>query len=154
MKIVLERVKEASVTLRGEGSPFSRIGPGYLLLVGFERGDDGSLLPPMARKIAALRLFEDENGKTNRSILIAGGDVLAVSQFTLLAELRRAGNRPSFGRALGRKEAEPLYELFLIELGKVLPRPPARGVFGAEMEVRLVNDGPFTIILDSREVIA
>ncbi len=152
MKVVLQRVLRASVTIRGEGSPRAVIGRGYLLLVGFEKGDSEADALSMATKIAKLRTFEDKEGKTNLSLSEVGGEVLSISQFTLAASLHRAGNRPSFSTALGADEAERLYHAFDERLGALLGLGVKEGIFGADMEVELMNDGPFTLLLDSRSL--
>lgn len=146
MRLVVQRVSECSVSV--EGRVVSRIGRGFLVLVAAEKGDGAAEAQESARKIAGLRVFPDEQGKMNRSLGEAGGSVLAVSQFTLVADLSR-GRRPGFERALPGGEAEPLYEHFCaaLELAGV---PVARGVFGADMKVSLVNDGPATFVLDVR----
>ena len=144
MRLVVQRVSECSVTV--DGRVVSGIGPGLLVLIAAERGDTGAEAEESARKIAGLRIFPDEQGKMNRSLAEAGGSVLAVSQFTLVADLSR-GRRPGFERALPGSAAEPLYEHFCsaLELAGV---PVARGVFGADMKVALVNDGPATFVMD------
>ncbi|MFM8272358.1 MAG: D-aminoacyl-tRNA deacylase, partial [Gemmata sp.] len=114
-----------------------------------EAGDTAADADWLARKIAALRIFADESGRMNRDVRGIGGEVLVVSQFTLHASTK-GGNRPSFGRAARPEEAEPLYERFCGRLGAEIGRPPARGVFAADMRVKLVNDGPVTIVIDSR----
>ncbi len=149
MKVVLQLVKEASVRVKGE--LISEIGKGYLLLCGFEEGDGAEVLSGMAKKIAKLRLFPDMNGKTNLSLSEVNGSILAVSQFTLLADCAH-GNRPSFVKAMGREKAEMAYESFLGELTR-LGMAVKSGSYGDEMAVSLVNDGPFTLYLDSRELV-
>jgi D-tyrosyl-tRNA(Tyr) deacylase len=123
------------------------IGAGLVVLVGFERGDDEQIAARLVGKIARLRVFENESGRFDRSLLDVGGDALVVSQFTLIADTGK-GNRPSFGHAAPPEEAEPLYERFCALLEAEGVRV-ARGVFGARMHVSLVNDGPVTIVLDS-----
>lgn len=148
MKVLLQRVQKASLSI--EGSPHSKIGKGYLLLVGFEKGDDAGTLKKMASKILKSRLFEDGNGKTNLSIFEVGGAILSVSQFTLAASLKE-GNRPSFFSAMPPLEAKSLYALWndtLKESGLEIET----GIFGADMQIELINDGPFTIIFDSKEL--
>ena len=145
MKAVVQRVSDAGVAIGGR--EVGAIGRGLLVLLGVETGDDGATADLLARKIAALRIFEDDAGKMNRSVLEVGGGLLVVSQFTLLADLRK-GNRPSFIAAALPDQAEPLYERFCVGLrGHGLT--VATGRFGARMAVRLVNDGPVTIWLDS-----
>jgi D-tyrosyl-tRNA(Tyr) deacylase len=144
MKLVLQRVSEAQVLVRGES--VARIGRGLLVLLGAEKGDEPSRAEEAARKVAGLRVFEDENGKMNRDLAAVGGSVLVVSQFTLGADLSR-GRRPGFERALAQEEAKPLYERFVASLGEQ-GVPVATGVFGEFMQVSLVNDGPATFVLE------
>lgn len=147
MRIVIQRVAHASVTIGGE--PFSSIGRGMMVLVGVENGDTEDDAAWLASKTAALRIFDDEAGVMNRSVADTGGEVLAVSQFTLTASTRK-GNRPSYIRAAGHDTAVPLYERYCSLLESTLGRPVRRGRFGADMAVELLNDGPVTIIIDSR----
>jgi D-tyrosyl-tRNA(Tyr) deacylase len=147
MRALLQRVSQASVTI--EGREKSRIGGGVLILLGIESADDDSDVEWLAKKIAQLRLFEDDEGKMNRSILESGGDALVVSQFTLHARTRK-GTRPSFDKAARPEQAIPLYEAFVAALAGELGKPVATGEFGAMMAVALVNDGPVTLMLDSR----
>lgn len=147
MRAVVQRVSEASVTVAGD--VVGRIGRGLLVLVGVEEGDAPADADWLAAKIAALRIFGDADGKMNLAVRDVSGETLVVSQFTLLAETAR-GNRPSFVRAARPEEAVPLYEHFAATLGAAAGRPPARGVFAADMRVALVNDGPVTIWIDSR----
>lgn len=147
MRIVIQRVAHASVTIGGE--PFSSIGRGMMVLVGVENGDTDDDAAWLASKTAALRIFDDEAGVMNRSVADTGGEVLAVSQFTLTASTRK-GNRPSYIRAAGHDTAVPLYERYCSLLESTLGRPVRRGCFGADMAVELLNDGPVTIIIDSR----
>jgi D-tyrosyl-tRNA(Tyr) deacylase len=146
MRLVIQRVREASVTV--EGTITGQIGPGLLVLAGCAPTDDEAALQWMTRKLINLRIFSDENGQMNRSVRDVGGQVLVVSQFTLLADARK-GNRPSYVGAAPPAVAEPLYQRFVAlvaqELGQVVPT----GIFGADMQVSLLNDGPVTIILDS-----
>lgn len=147
MRAVVQRVSEASVAI---GDMLAgRIGRGLLVLVGVEEGDSGGDAEWLAGKIVAMRIFPDDEGRMNRSLLDVGGEVLVVSQFTLHASTKK-GNRPSFVRAAPPEEAVPLYDRFLAEIERSLERPVARGVFAADMQVALVNDGPVTIIIDSR----
>lgn len=147
MRIVIQRVSAASVSVGGDC--VGRVdGPGLMVLVGVRRGDSADAARRLAAKTASLRIFEDESGVMNRSLVDVGGSVLAVSQFTLLAQTQR-GNRPSYIEAAPREEAEPLYELYCGELERLTGRPTARGRFGADMKVALVNDGPVTIVIDS-----
>lgn len=143
MKIVLQRVSEASVLVGDE--VVGAIGPGMLLLLCIEKGDDASLVQQYASKIVELRIFSDDAGKMNRSIREAGGEVLLISQFTLAADLER-GRRPGFERAAPPDQAEQLYNLFADKIREQEIRV-ATGVFRAYMAVRLVNDGPVTFIL-------
>jgi D-tyrosyl-tRNA(Tyr) deacylase len=145
VRLLLQRVAHAEV--RVEGRIVGSIGPGLVVFVGIGPFDDPAIARSLAAKTVELRIFRDEGGLTNRSLLDIGGEVLAVSQFTLYADTSR-GRRPSFIRAAPAALAEALYESFAgsIEASGV---PVARGVFGAEMEVELVNDGPMTIWLDS-----
>lgn len=147
MRIVIQRVTRASVTIGGE--LYSSIRTGLMVLVGVEHGDTPEDARWLVAKTAALRIFPDEYGVMNRSVMDVGGEVLAVSQFTLTASTRK-GNRPSYIRAAGHDEATPLYEFYCVELERSLGRDVRRGVFGADMQVELVNDGPVTIIIDSR----
>lgn len=147
MRLVIQRVSSASVTV--SGAPVSVMGMGLLVLVGVESGDTEDDVRWLVGKTAGLRIFDDGNGVMNRSVLDVGGDVIAVSQFTLTASTRK-GNRPSYIRAAGHELAVPLYEKYCEELSSALGRPVGRGVFGADMAVSLVNDGPVTIIIDSR----
>lgn len=145
MRVVLQRVKRASVTVEGE--TVASIGEGLLLLVGVGREDGEAEAEWLAGKIAGLRIFGDEEGKMNLSVRDVGGEVLAVSQFTLLADTRK-GNRPSFIRAADPEKAEPLFGYFCERLRKAGVGSVKTGVFGAVMDVELVNAGPVTIVLD------
>ncbi len=149
MKIVIQRVLEASVTI--DGNLQGKIGKGYLLLVGISNEDTKEIADKMLEKTAKLRIFEDENGKTNLSIADVSGEVLMVSQFTLYADCKK-GNRPSFIGAGKPDMAEELYQ-YMLKKGEELFGKVACGVFGADMKVSLINDGPFTIVLDSKEVL-
>lgn len=144
MRAVVQRVGSASVTI--DGSVVGEVGVGFLVLLGIGESDTDAVAHKMARKIAKLRIFEDEAGKMNRALADVGGGVLAVSQFTLLADASR-GNRPSFIAAARPEQAEPIYQAFCAEL-LALGLPVQRGVFGAHMDVRLHNDGPVTILLE------
>ena len=148
MRAVVQRVSEASVTIGGE--TVGRVDRGLLVLVGVEIGDAAADAEWLAEKIVHLRVFADRDGKMNLGVREIDGEVLVVSQFTLLADTRK-GNRPSFVRAARPPEAVPLYEHFLAMIGQLTGRPAARGVFGADMRVHLVNDGPVTIVIDSRQ---
>ncbi len=147
MRAVIQRVREAEVVI--DGLVVAAIGPGLLVLVGVETGDTDDDVGWLAGKIARLRIFPDDAGLMNRAVTDTGGGVLVVSQFTLHASTAR-GNRPSFLGAARPEEAVPLYERFLAALEAQLERPVPRGRFGADMQVRLVNDGPVTIPIDSR----
>jgi D-tyrosyl-tRNA(Tyr) deacylase len=144
VKILIQRVSQARVDVGGETA--GSIGRGLLVLLGLEKGDDAVLAEEAARKIAGMRIFEDDAGKMNRAVGEVGGAVLVVSQFTLAADLSR-GRRPGFERALPPAEAEPLYEYFARVLA-LLGLPVEKGVFGATMDVALVNAGPATFWID------
>ena len=133
--------------MRIEGETVGAIGPGLVLLAGFHSGDDGDTVAWMAEKVANLRIFADEEGRMNRSLLDAGGQALVVSQFTLYGDARK-GRRPSFIKAARPEIAVPLYEAFVEALGRLLPDPVQTGRFGAMMEVALVNDGPVTLLIE------
>ena len=148
MRAVVQRVRRAAVTV--EGTVKGLIGPGLLVLLGIHRDDDEAQAVRMAGKLARLRIFEDESGVMNRSVLESGGDVLVISQFTLLANHRK-GNRPSFNDAARPEVAIPLYERCVSELEALLGKTVSTGVFGARMEVDLSNDGPFTLVIDSKQ---
>ena len=145
MRIILQRVKNASVSV--DGQTIGEIGKGYLVLLGVSNTDTKEIADKIAKKISKLRIFEDENGKTNLSAADVDGDILIVSQFTLYADCKK-GNRPSFTNAGSPNLANELYEYF-IEICKPKFKKVAHGEFGADMQVSLVNDGPFTVILDS-----
>lgn len=145
MRVVVQRVREAEVA--ADGAVVGRIGRGLVLLVGLAVGDGADEVAWMARKIAGLRLFDGDAGALQGSVVEVGGGVLAVSQFTLLADARK-GRRPSFDGAMPAAEAAPLFETFVARLREEIA-VVATGRFGAAMEVRLVNDGPFTLIVDS-----
>ncbi|MBA2619302.1 MAG: D-tyrosyl-tRNA(Tyr) deacylase [Rubrobacter sp.] len=145
MRIVLQRVKSASVAVDGE--KISEIGPGLLLLVGVATGDGETEADWLAKKVAGLRVVADEEGRMNRSVVESGGEVLAVSQFTLLGDARK-GRRPSFVRAAPPEVAEPLFDLFCERLRGAGVGTVKTGRFGAMMDVALVNDGPVTILLE------
>lgn len=147
MRAMLQRVTQASVSIAGES--VATIGPGLLILLGVEDIDSGEDIDWLAPKAAKMRIFGDEQGKMNRSLAEIGGEALVVSQFTLHASTRK-GNRPSFLRAAAPAHSEPLYEAFCRALEQQIGRPVARGVFGADMKVTLVNDGPVTLWVDSR----
>ena len=147
MRLVIQRCLEASVKIDGE--LVSSIGKGLLVLVGIEQGDTQADVDWLVGKTAGLRIFDDEAGVMNLSVADIGGEVLAVSQFTLTASTRK-GNRPSYIRAAGHELAVPLYESYGGKLSGALGGSVGKGRFGADMKVSLVNDGPVTIIIDSR----
>ena len=147
MRVVVQRVKEASVTIAG--TLHSGIGPGLLILLGVEDADTREDIEWLANKISKLRIFNDEAGVMNRSVREAGGELLVVSQFTLHASTRK-GNRPSYIRASGPEFAVPMYEAFVDGLSAAAGLPVQTGSFGAMMDVALINDGPVTIIIDSK----
>ena len=148
MKLVVQRVSEARCTV--EGSLTGNVGQGYMILAGFGLEDDEAIVRRMAEKVSKLRIFDDEEGKINRSIHDVKGKILSISQFTLYADCKK-GNRPSFTDALKGEEAKHLYDCFnkcLRDLGLEVEE----GIFGANMQISLVNDGPVTIVLDSDEL--
>ena len=147
MRLVIQRVKEASVII--DGKAVSAIGHGLFILVGVENGDTEAEMEWLAAKAAGLRIFNDEDGVMNRSVVDVDGQLRAVSQFTLTASTKK-GNRPSYIRAAGYELAVPLYDKFCLRLSEIAGRPVQKGVFGADMQCALVNDGPVTIIIDSR----
>ena len=147
MRLVIQRVTEASVSVDGEVK--GAIGPGLMVLVGVEVGDTEADAEWLASKTAGLRIFNDPEGVMNLSVVQAGGRILAISQFTLIASTRK-GNRPSYIQAAGHEVAVPLYDLYCRRVGELTGTTVERGVFGADMQVALVNDGPVTIIIDSR----
>lgn len=147
MRVVIQRVKQASVTI--EGRTKSQIDAGLLVLLGIEEADTSEDIEWLCRKIVALRVFDDEQGVMNRSILEANGDIIVVSQFTLYASTKK-GNRPSYIRASRPERAIPLYEAFCKQLESLLGKPIGTGEFGANMQVSLVNDGPVTICIDTK----
>jgi D-tyrosyl-tRNA(Tyr) deacylase len=144
MKAVVQRVSKARVTVREE--PVGEIGPGLCVLLGVARGDGAAEAQRLAEKVARLRIFEDDAGRFDRSLLDVGGEALVVSQFTLLADTAK-GNRPSFGEAARLDEAKPLYDAFHAALRELGVRVET-GVFGERMAVELVNDGPVTVVLE------
>ncbi|MBQ9192565.1 MAG: D-tyrosyl-tRNA(Tyr) deacylase [Bacteroidales bacterium] len=147
MKIVIQRVSSASVTIGG--ALRCAIGPGLLVLVGVGHEDGADDVEYLVKKTAALRIFDDEAGVMNRSVIEAGGDVIVVSQFTLMASTRK-GNRPAYIAAAPPEVAVPLYEDYCRRLSEAIGKPVGTGVFGADMQVALVNDGPVTICIDSK----
>ena len=147
MRLVIQRVRKASVTV--DGKVVSAIGQGLFILVGVENGDTEADMEWLAAKAAGLRIFNDEDGVMNRSVVDVDGQLLAVSQFTLTASTKK-GNRPSYIRAAEHELAVPLYDKFCVRLSEIASRPVQKGVFGADMQCALINDGPVTIIIDSR----
>ena len=144
----MQRVQHASVAI--DGAVRSEIGKGLLILVGFEDSDTGKEIVRMAKKIVNMRIFDDDKGVMNRSVLEIGGEILIVSQFTLYASTKK-GNRPSYIRAAKPDIAIPLYESFCKEVEMQLGREVKTGIFGADMKVYLLNDGPVTIIVDTKD---
>ncbi len=148
MRVVIQRVSEASVMVQQE--TVSAIGNGLLILLGVEANDTTVDADWLVKKIALLRIFSDENGLMNKDILTTGGEVLVISQFTLHAQYKK-GNRPSFIKAARPEIAIPLYEYFVQQISQAIAKPVATGVFGADMKVALINDGPVTITMDSKK---
>jgi D-tyrosyl-tRNA(Tyr) deacylase len=148
MRVLVQRVSEASVQVDGE--VVGAVGAGLLLLVGIEEPDGAEDIDWLVRKLVNLRIFNDEAGVMNRSVLEGNGEVLAVSQFTLFASCKK-GNRPSYSRAARPEISQPLFDHFVTTLSAELGKPVPTGVFGADMKVSLVNDGPVTIWLDSKQ---
>lgn len=149
MRLVIQRVTEASVTI--DGGSVAAIGPGLLLLLGIAHGDDEEDIGWLVGKVCRMRIFGDAEGKMNLSVADISGGVIVVSQFTLHASTRK-GNRPSFIRAAEPSVSEPLYDQFCRELESALEKPVGRGRFGADMKVALINDGPVTILIDSKNL--
>ncbi|MBE5892322.1 MAG: D-tyrosyl-tRNA(Tyr) deacylase [Lachnospiraceae bacterium] len=149
MRFVIQRVKNASVTVEEE--IIGQIGQGFLVLVGVCNEDTTQIADKMIKKLIGLRIFQDENGKTNLDLKTVGGELLIVSQFTLYADCKK-GNRPSFTRAGEPHMAEQLYEYIIEQCKKEIP-VVEHGSFGADMKISLLNDGPFTVILDSAEIL-
>ena len=147
MRTVIQRVASASVSIGGTVK--SAIGPGLLVLLGVGPDDTEDDIDYLVKKTAALRIFNDEEGVMNRSVIDTGGNILVISQFTLMASTRK-GNRPSYVGAAGHETAVPLYEMFCERLSQTLGKPVGTGKFGADMQVALVNDGPVTISMDSK----
>lgn len=147
MRVLIQRVKRASVTIDGE--LHSSINSGLLLFVGICDEDNDEDIAWLTKKIANIRLFDDENGVMNKAVTEVGGDILAVSQFTLMASTKK-GNRPSYIKAARPEISIPLYEQFCSEMEIAVNKPIKRGVFGADMKVELLNDGPVTIFIDSK----
>jgi len=147
MRVLVQRVKEAAVTINGERR--SSTGPGLLVFLGIEEADGAEDIGWLAAKVVNLRLFDDSNGVMNLSAAETGKEIMIVSQFTLHASTKK-GNRPSYIRAAGPEQAAPLYDSFIERTEELLGRGVSTGVFGAMMEVSLINDGPVTIFIDSR----
>ena len=148
MRVVIQRVSSASVTIAGE--VVSSIDHGLLILLGIEEPDQEEDIAWLVPKIARMRIFSDDEGKMNRSVAEAGGGVIVVSQFTLHASTKK-GNRPSFIRAARPEQSEPLYQKFCAAMEAELGHAIGTGRFGADMQVALVNDGPVTVVMDSRD---
>ncbi|MDD6327354.1 MAG: D-aminoacyl-tRNA deacylase [Lachnospiraceae bacterium] len=149
MRFVIQRVTEASVTI--DGVVHGTIGKGFMVLIGVEDADTTEIADKMIRKLLGLRIFEDENGKTNKSLSDVQGELLLVSQFTLYADCRK-GNRPSFIHAGAPEHASELYD-YIVSQCMERGYSTKQGIFGADMKVSLMNDGPFTILLDSKDLI-
>ena len=147
MRIVIQRMRHASVTI--DGKIKSHIGQGYLILLGIEQNDSGEDIEWLSKKVAGLRIFDDENGVMNKSILDIDGEILVVSQFTLMASTKK-GNRPSWFRAATHDISIPLYQEFCKVLSSAIGKEVQTGEFGADMKVELLNDGPVTILMDSK----
>ena len=147
MRTVIQRVSQASVSI--DGIVVSEIGHGLLILLGIEEADNEEDMEWLIKKIAALRIFDDEAGVMNRSVVDVGGNALVVSQFTLMASYKK-GNRPSYIRAAGHAHAVPLYEQFCERLSSAIGQAVGTGRFGADMKVSLLNDGPVTICMDTK----
>ena len=147
MRTVIQRVKHASVSVNG--SVISTIGQGLLILLGIEAADTEEDIQWLCRKVLALRIFDDEDGIMNRNVIDVGGHIIVVSQFTLHASYKK-GNRPSWIRAAGHEQAISMYERFVKELSESLGKPVGTGIFGADMQVELINDGPVTICMDTK----
>ena len=147
MRVLIQRVKKASVTVNKE--LISLIDNGLLLFIGICDEDNGEDIEWLTKKISNLRIFDDENGVMNKSVMDIDGEILAVSQFTLMASTKK-GNRPSYIKAAKPDISVPLYEQFCAEMEIAVNKPLKRGVFGADMKVELLNDGPVTIFMDSK----
>lgn len=147
MRVVIQRVRSASVTI--DGTVKSAIGQGLLILLGIGHEDTSEDAEWLCRKIAGLRIFDDDQGVMNRSVVEIGGEILVVSQFTLMASTKK-GNRPSYIGAAGHEKAIPLYESFCQMLSSLIEKPVGTGEFGADMKVALINDGPVTICMDTK----
>ena len=147
MRTVIQRVKRAKVSVNG--TTMASIGEGLLLLLGIEAADTEEDIQWLSHKVLGLRIFDDEQGIMNRNILDVGGDIIVVSQFTLMASYKK-GNRPSWIRAAGHELAVPIYERFVEVLNQGIGKKVGTGIFGAEMQVELINDGPVTICMDTK----
>ena len=150
MRFIIQRVTNASVEI--EGKIEGKINKGFLVFIGICENDNKEIADKLVKKMCGLRIFEDENGKTNLSLNDVGGELLLISQFTLYADCKK-GNRPSFVKAASPDLASPLYD-YIIEESKKYVDVVEKGIFGADMKVSLLNDGPFTVILDSDEIIS
>ena len=148
MRVVIQKVKEAKVVV--ETRKISSIGKGLLVLLGIEDADTTGDIDWLTKKLVQLRIFDDENGVMNKSVVDAGGEILVVSQFTLHANVKK-GNRPSYIRASKPDTAVQLYEMFIKQTEEIFGKKVEAGIFGAMMEVSLVNDGPVTLIIDSKQ---
>jgi len=148
MRAVLQRVTEASCKV--DGNITGKIGPGFLVLLGVEDADTDEDMQWLAQKIAGMRVFGDENGLMNKALADVDGDILLISQFTLFAQTKK-GNRPSFIKAARPDKAIPLYEKMIVTLETLTGKKTATGIFGADMKISLVNDGPVTIIMDTKD---
>lgn len=147
MRLVIQRVSHASVTINGVCK--SAIKEGFMILIGIEEADTKEDADWLCKKVIGLRVFDDENGVMNKSVMDINGEILIVSQFTLMASTKK-GNRPSYIRAAGHETAIPLYEYFCSEVSKALGKEVGTGEFGADMKVELLNNGPVTILIDSK----
>lgn len=149
MRLLIQECLQGKVVV--DTKTVGEIDRGEVLFVGFTQGDDEKIVDRMIEKLLHLRIFSDSEGKTNLSFMDIDGKMLLVSQFTLYADVRK-GNRPSFVKALSGKESKPLFDLFVSKMEEKLPGKIEKGIFGADMKVTIVNDGPFTILLDSQEL--
>lgn len=147
MRAVIQRVTEASVTV--DGNVCGKIGNGLMVLIGVEDADNDEDIDWLSKKIVNLRIFNDENGVMNKSLIEVSGQLLIISQFTLMAQTKK-GNRPSYIRASKGDYSQPMYEKFCLEIGKEAKHMIQTGIFGADMKVSLINDGPVTIIMDTK----
>jgi D-tyrosyl-tRNA(Tyr) deacylase len=148
MRAVIQRVSEASVKVNG--MPTGEIETGFVILLGIEDADTEEDVSWLAQKIIGMRVFSDENGLMNKALAEVNGDILLISQFTLFAQTKK-GNRPSFIRAAKPEKAIPLYEMMIKSLESLLGKPISTGIFGSDMKVSLVNDGPVTVIMDTKD---